>query len=73
MAQIPSGPRNTASTENKVTDPVCGMRIDPNTAAASSEYKGQRYFFCSVSCKTNFDADPAKYLGAAQGGGAGRG
>lgn len=73
MAQNPGGTGNKASTDGKVTDPVCGMRIDPKTAAGSSEYKGQRYYFCSASCKTNFDSDPAKYAGAAQGGGGGRG
>ena len=73
MAQHASGSGNKASTGGKVTDPVCGMRIDSNTAAGSSEYNGQRYFFCSASCKTSFDRDPAKYAGAAQGGGAGRG
>lgn len=69
MANDPSGTRN-ASSDNKVTDPVCGMRIAPSTAVGSSEYKGQRYFFCSASCKTSFDGDPAKY--GAQGGGGGR-
>lgn len=73
MAKNPSGTANKASDDNKVTDPVCGMRIDPEAAAGSSEYKGQRYFFCSGSCKTSFDKDPAKYASATQGGGGGRG
>ncbi|HEY67994.1 MAG TPA: YHS domain-containing protein [Thermoflexia bacterium] len=46
----------------KVKDPVCGMVIDPNTAAATSEYKGQTYYFCARSCKVAFDKDPEKYL-----------
>ena len=27
-----------------VKDPVCGMDIDPTTAASKSEYKGQTYY-----------------------------
>jgi YHS domain-containing protein len=46
-----------------VHDPVCGMDIDPATAAGKSEYKGQTYYFCAPSCKKAFDADPEKYVG----------
>jgi P-type Cu+ transporter len=45
-----------------VRDPVCGMDIDPNTAAGKSEYKGQTYYFCSPGCKKSFDKEPEKYL-----------
>ena len=45
-----------------VHDPVCHMDIDPATAAGSSEYKGQTYYFCSLGCKKSFDKDPEKYL-----------
>ncbi|RPI78430.1 MAG: YHS domain-containing protein [Chloroflexi bacterium] len=50
-----------------VLDPVCGMQIDPNTAAGKSEYKGQTYYLCSLGCKQEFDQNPEKYLGKAQG------
>jgi YHS domain-containing protein len=43
-------------------DPVCGMDVDPASAAGSSEYKGKTYYFCAVSCKKSFDEDPEKYL-----------
>ena len=46
-----------------VKDPVCGMDVDPKTAAGKSEYHGQTYFFCSPGCKRSFDKDPAKYVG----------
>ena len=46
-------------------DPICGMMVDPKTAPAKSEYKGQTYYFCSPGCKTSFDKDPEKYLGKA--------
>ena len=48
-----------------VKDLVCGMTIDPATAAGTSEYKGQTYYFCALSCKKSFDEDPEKYLAGA--------
>ena len=48
-----------------VKDPVCGMEIDAATAAGSSEYEGTTYYFCAEACKTAFDAEPSKYVGAA--------
>ncbi len=44
-------------------DPVCGMRVDPNKAAASENYLGQQYFFCAKRCQAKFKADPATYAG----------
>jgi len=38
------------------------MDIDPATAAGTSEYKGQTYYFCSLGCKKSFDKEPEKYL-----------
>jgi len=43
-------------------DPVCKMEVDPKTAPAKSEYKGQTYYFCAPGCKVAFDKDPEKYL-----------
>lgn len=42
-------------------DLVCGMMIDEKTAKFKSEHMGKTYYFCSQSCKTSFDKDPAKY------------
>jgi YHS domain-containing protein len=47
-----------------VKDPVCGMDVDPKTAAGKSEYKGQEYYFCSPGCKKAFDKEPEKYVKA---------
>ena len=52
-----------------VTDPVCGMRVDPSRAAHSYEYRGQTYHFCGAGCRAKFEAHPDRYL--ASGGGAG--
>lgn len=49
-----------------VTDPVCGMEIDPKTAAGKSEYQGKTYYFCSPGCKKDFDKDPEKYVSKTQ-------
>ena len=45
-----------------VTDPVCGMKVDPQSAAGSFEHGGVKYYFCSKHCLAQFRADPAKYL-----------
>lgn len=46
------------------TDPVCHMKVDPARSAGSSVHGGQTFHFCSAGCKSKFDADPHKYLGA---------
>jgi len=46
-----------------VRDPVCGMTIDPERAAGSSDYGGETVYFCSKGCKAKFDADPGAYTG----------
>ena len=43
-------------------DPVCKMEVEESTAAATSEYKGKKYYFCAVGCKKAFDENPEKYL-----------
>ena len=43
-------------------DPVCGMSVDEDSAAATAEYEGVTYYFCNVGCKKDFEADPEAYL-----------
>ncbi|MBX3034434.1 MAG: heavy metal translocating P-type ATPase [Bdellovibrionaceae bacterium] len=46
-----------------VTDPVCGMKIDPGTAKGGTiRFEGRDYFFCNPRCKTKFENDPRAYL-----------
>jgi len=45
-------------------DPVCGMTVAPDSAAAYSVYKGKTYYFCAPLCKQRFDADPQPFLDA---------
>lgn len=44
-----------------VTDPVCGMSIDPAATGLHSDYHGTRYSFCSRDCQRAFDAEPSRY------------
>ena len=43
-------------------DPVCHMEVNEDDAAATSEYKGDTYYFCAKSCKERFDRDPERYV-----------
>lgn len=43
-------------------DPVCKMQVEEAKAAATSDYKGKKYYFCALGCKKAFDRDPEKYL-----------
>jgi Cu+-exporting ATPase len=43
-------------------DPVCGMSVEPASAAGSHTHAGQTYYFCSMHCRDRFAADPARYL-----------
>jgi Cu+-exporting ATPase len=45
-----------------VTDPVCGMQIEPDDAAGTAEYEGTTYYFCSQLCLDAFEADPSAYV-----------
>jgi Cu+-exporting ATPase len=48
--------QTTTMPEARVIDPVCGMTIDPETAAGKSTRDGQTYYFCSPGCQEQFDA-----------------
>ena len=43
------------------TDPVCYGEVDEETAAHVTTWKGQKYYFCTASCKKKFDEKPEKY------------
>jgi Cu+-exporting ATPase len=48
-------------------DPVCGMTVDRQHAAAAWDYRGERYYFCHPSCLARFSADPEPFLTRATG------
>jgi Cu+-exporting ATPase len=59
--------RNTARNHRKVRrnmakDPVCGMQVDENKAAASVDFEGKTYHFCSTACKEKFEESPHRYI-----------
>ena len=43
-------------------DPVCGMMVDPLSAAGTYAHAGTTYYFCSPRCVERFRADPDGYL-----------
>jgi Cu+-exporting ATPase len=45
-----------------ITDPVCGMKVDPRTADHRYELGGTPYYFCGERCLGKFKADPDRYL-----------
>jgi len=49
-------------SDEAATDPVCGMRINRSSAAASDSYRGHPYFFCSRECQETFARDPKAYV-----------
>src|SRR3989441_4194089 len=38
-----------------VSDPVCGMSVDPATADQRSDFGGSTHYLCSARCKETFD------------------
>jgi Cu+-exporting ATPase len=53
------------STTTPVTDPVCGMTVDPAKAGPAglvTEHDGKTYYFCGKGCLLEFRDDPEHYL-----------
>lgn len=47
-------------------DVICGMQVDEQNVAQkglTSDYQGQTYYFCSPSCKQEFERSPQQYAG----------
>ena len=50
-------------------DPICGMKVDIEKAAAAGltvKYQGKNYYFCTDDCKETFGKDPKRYAAAAK-------
>ena len=46
-----------AAAAEKPKDPICGMKVDPETARTAglfAEVQGKTYYFCSEECKVEF-------------------
>ena len=50
----------------RIRDVVCGMKVDPDSAPASTTYEGKTYYFCCGGCKTAFERDPKDYLSSVE-------
>jgi P-type Cu+ transporter len=55
---------NVAEAVVAEIDPVCGMKVLPEKAAASVDHAGCTWYFCAQGCKTKFEANPGKYDGS---------
>jgi Cu+-exporting ATPase len=51
--------RRTSMSEQ--IDPICGMTVEPETAAAKREYAGKTYYFCGPGCAKAFDLKPEAF------------
>ncbi len=46
-----------------VIDPVCGMKVQPEKAAAKMVVGENTYHFCSTKCLAKFESNPLAYVG----------
>src|SRR2546422_979257 len=51
-----------ARSNEQAIDPVCGMAVDKQSAAASFEHTAVKYFFCSTHCLEAFRENPTRFL-----------
>lgn len=61
-AHEPGSDDGRADPDGTVVDPVCGMTVDPETAAASVEHDGEAYYFCCEGCADAFVEQPEEHL-----------
>jgi YHS domain-containing protein len=58
-----TGPFRRADNANAtLVDPVCGMTVDPASAAAHRRYGAHDYYNCGDACAEAFDANPTHHL-----------
>lgn len=58
----PKAPAEFMEKKHRITDPVCGMELEPETAYSKIEYEGRTVYFCSKNCQEKFEKNPEKYL-----------
>jgi P-type Cu+ transporter len=56
------GNREAPANAARVTDPVCGMTVDPATSPHRHTHRRRLYHFCGAGCREKFAAEPEKYL-----------
>ena len=66
-AHGPEGYDHTAERGAVLTDPVCGMTVDPAKTEHRLELDGETFYFCSAGCRSKLEADPEHYRRATPG------
>ena len=61
-SRLSAGVQQPSVQKESVTDPVCGMALDPVRAAGKQKHGGDTYYFCSRRCMVKFIADPDTFL-----------
>jgi Ala-tRNA(Pro) deacylase len=61
VAEFALGSMSSPARAAAVIDPVCGASLQRETAVVRSDYRGETYYFCSQSCKMEFDDNPYAY------------
>ena len=56
-----TGSSATRSAQARVTDPVCGMKVDP-MVSPREEVQGRMFYFCSEACEEEFKKSPAAFV-----------
>jgi P-type Cu+ transporter len=65
QVETPGDRTGAAAATAPATDPVCGMTVDPATAAGHRGTGPGTLYFCSAHCAAAYDADPGRYTPAA--------
>src|SRR4051794_29666056 len=66
LVQLGSFPSEPVKPPVFETDPVCKMKVMPDTAAGSHEYKNKKYYFCATRCLERFRAEPERFVSPAK-------
>ena len=65
-AGAPAAAQERPTDDAQAVDPVCGMTVDPATAADAVDLDGEHRVFCSPGCAAAFRADPDRYRDTAR-------
>ena len=61
----PPAATSPAHPADETIDPICGMPVSPDTAAAHRDTTAGTFHFCSTGCAATFDTDPDRHTTAA--------
>jgi YHS domain-containing protein/uncharacterized membrane protein YraQ (UPF0718 family) len=55
LGKLPPSETANPTPQSSAIDPICGMTVDPATAAAHRRVGDVDYYFCNVGCAESFD------------------